>query len=107
MNGFKSEVDLFNHIWNTRPHMCEITGVDLEFTFNTDMWYSCFAHLYPKGKFPRWKYVPANIMLMHPDVHNVYDNGTIAQKQKVIGDVGNKIINKRKIKVLECKSHRG
>jgi len=28
-----------------------------------------FAHVLPKGAYPRWKEVAANIRLLHPDVH--------------------------------------
>jgi len=30
---------------------------------------SQFAHVLPKGRFPRWANDPRNIRLLHPDVH--------------------------------------
>ncbi len=72
--GFKSQPEMFLHVWNTRPHICELTGVPLNFVEGGDEWFCCMAHLLRKGVFTYFKLNPDNVMLLHPDVHSKMDN---------------------------------
>jgi hypothetical protein len=102
-NTYESEVELYRQIWSKREHKCELTGEDVEWTFGTDIWFSCFAHIFPKSKHPQWKFLDINIMIVHPDVHYAYDYGTQEQLRNRIGEKGlRKLFNKKK-KVLEYK----
>ncbi len=75
--GFKSQVDLFDHIWRTRPMRCPISGKDLKpFEHDRHSRAICCAHVLPKGKYPLWKLNPDNILLIHPEVHTLIDSGT-------------------------------
>jgi len=75
--GFKSQVDLFNHLWDSYPHYCWYTGKSLvKFRDNKDMRYRCCAHIIPKGKFPLFKLNEENVRLVHPDFHRIVDQGT-------------------------------
>jgi hypothetical protein len=69
----------------------------------TSIWRSCFAHIFPKSKFKEWKFLPVNILLVHPDIHHLLDNGTKDKLKEAIGERGLKILNNRKKKVLEYK----
>lgn len=96
--------DFYMQIWLERPHKCELTSVDLSWIKpNTSIWRSCFAHIFPKSKFKEWKFLPINILLVHPDIHHLIDNGTKDKLKEEIGEMGLKIYNNRKKKVLEYK----
>ena len=102
-NTYQSEAELYHQIWQIRPHKCELTGEPLDSLFFHEMWFSCFAHVFSKSKHPQWKFLPCNIMLVHPDVHFIYDNGTQEQLRDKIGEKGLKLLLKKKKKVLEHK----
>ena len=76
--GFKGEADMFYKIWDERSHVCQFTGENLEsFIYRSDgLWFSCFAHLLPKGKFPLFKLNPENIRIVYPEFHTIVDQGT-------------------------------
>ena len=101
VNSEPSLNDFYLEIWNSRKHKCELTGQDLEWIKpKTDIWRSCFAHIFAKSKFPNWKFLDINILLVHPDIHHLLDNGTYDKLKEVIGDNGLEILNKRKSKIL-------
>ena len=93
--------DLYTQIWKERPHFCEVTGENLFFQEESDLWRSCFAHLFPKGKFPKWRSDKNNILLMHPSIHHLYDNSTKEKLIEKIGADGMKIILAQMRKVLK------
>lgn len=39
-------------------------------------------HILPKGKYKRFKFLKENILLVHPEVHRLYDAGTEEQRIK-------------------------
>lgn len=102
-DGIQSYTDLYKEIWAERPHICSLTNELLNFDIDTSLWRSCFAHVFAKGKFPQWARLKCNIMLMHPEVHHLYDNGTKEKLMDRIGEKGYKILIKQKKKVLESK----
>jgi len=79
--GFTSQKEMFEDIWiqtsGTKGDMYStISGIKLTELYGTDMWYSCFAHILDKGKYPRYKLNPENIMLVTPYEHFLIDQGT-------------------------------
>lgn len=54
----ESQVDMFEEIWNARPHKCEVCSVPLR---EPRAWN--FSHVLSKGAYPSMKYVRKNIML--------------------------------------------
>jgi hypothetical protein len=74
--GFTCELEMFHQIWGERPHKCIFTGENLDQYFGTDFWFSCFAHILPKGKFPLFKLNPENVRLVYPEFHSIVDQGT-------------------------------
>jgi hypothetical protein len=55
-----SERDLFIDIWNTRPHVCELTWKKIK---KPKAW--CFAHLLAKGSWPEYRMKENNIALVY------------------------------------------
>jgi thymidylate synthase ThyX len=80
--GFKGEAEMFESIWQDRLHVCEFTGERLDKFYGTDLWFSCFMHILPKGQFPLWRLNPENVRLGAPDFHTILHNGTMADRLK-------------------------
>ena len=79
--GFKGELDMFEHIWEDRSHICQFTGESLDQFYGTTLWVSCFAHILPKGKFPLFKLYAKNVELVYPTFHHIVDFGTIDHRK--------------------------
>ena len=68
--GFRSQIELFNYLWDTSSLTCPFTGQDLEpYQDDEQMRRICCAHVLPKGTYPKWKFNSDNIMLMLPSEH--------------------------------------
>ena len=80
--GVKGEAEIFNKIWDERSHVCEFTGEGLDQFIDTPFYFSCFAHILPKGRFPLFKLNPENIRLVYPKFHTIVDQGTKADREK-------------------------
>jgi hypothetical protein len=65
---FKNQAQLFNHIWETREHISELSGKPL-LPKGHLMWHWQFLHILPKGTYPKFKLLPKNIILALPDEH--------------------------------------
>lgn len=65
---FRTQKEMFNYIWETRPHFSEVSGKKL-LPKGDFKWHWCFAHILPKGSYPKWKFSSDNIMLMLPEEH--------------------------------------
>lgn len=63
-----SQLLLFQYVWKSRPHECEICATPL-----LEPKFECFAHVLGKKAFPLFKLRPKNIKLMCGDCHHVYD----------------------------------
>lgn len=65
-------LELFQEIWNERPHFSEISPLTpiREFSIH------CFAHILSKGSHPSFTYYKPNIALVTPEEHDLYDNQT-------------------------------
>lgn len=79
--GFKSQPEVFENVWNKYEdergfHYCWLTGVQIDRFWGNSRESWMFAHVLPKGRFPKWKLNPDNIRLLHPDVHTLVDNYT-------------------------------
>jgi hypothetical protein len=79
--GFDNQTDLFNWLWEDAQNekgevFCKYTGEKLNRFYNTEMWFSCFSHVLPKGKYTYWKLNPKNIDVVFPEFHRIEDQGT-------------------------------
>lgn len=61
---------MFVAIWNSRPHVCEVSGERIK-DFNV----SCFMHILSKKAYPKFRLYDKNILLVTPEVHHRYDCG--------------------------------
>ena len=68
--SFKNQTELFNYLWETRPHVSEISGCVL-FGKNHPMWHWQFSHVLSKGAFPKFKLKKENVWLMLPREHTL------------------------------------
>lgn len=79
--GFESEIDMFNHLWEAAKNekgqvICPYTGENLNRFYNTLRYFSCFAHVLPKGRYTYWKMNPLNVKVVNPHFHAIIDQGT-------------------------------
>lgn len=77
--GFHGEREMFEFLWETKSHKSEISGRNLE---NIALFFSMFAHILDKKKFPLFRYNPENIMIIHPMEHVLIDAGSASSRQK-------------------------
>lgn len=80
--GFKNQTELFNYIWDTRPHVSEISGRELTAEKGSKLWYCYCLHILAKGKYGKYKLNPDNILLGHNEEHSLIDAGTEEQRKK-------------------------
>lgn len=76
--GFEDQVTLFNWLWDNAKDekgvvTCPYTQEKLNRFYNTELWYSCFAHVLPKGRYTYWKLNPKNLRVVLPDFHFCVD----------------------------------
>lgn len=65
------ERELFKSVWENRAHVSELSGHKLG-----EPVVSMFAHLLPKGLYPRFRLREDNIILLTPHEHYLLDFGT-------------------------------
>jgi hypothetical protein len=72
---------LFESLWETRAKVSFLSGKDLSRTPDFLM-LNIFAHVLPKGKYPKYRLNTKNIIFLDPDEHYLLDFGTEDQRQK-------------------------
>ncbi len=65
---FKTQKELFEHVWETRPHVSEISGLPL-YPKGDMLHYHQYLHVLSKGAYPQYKLRLENIMLATPSEH--------------------------------------
>ena len=71
---------LFKAIWDTRPHVSFISGVHLGDEAKAHF----FAHLLPKGQYPKYRLLDRNIVLLSMEEHAMLDAGTEAHREMYV-----------------------
>jgi hypothetical protein len=79
MDTFKTKLELFKHIWETRPHVSQISGEPL-LPMGNFQWHWQFLHVLG-GNYPHYKLNPDNILLGTVEEHEHQDRYT-AFKEK-------------------------
>jgi len=80
--GFASEKELFLYLWERSDKKCMISGKTLKHFEGTPKFWHMFAHILGKGAYPSYRLNPDNVWIVHPDVHDLYDNrGSDKQKK--------------------------
>lgn len=81
---------MYLEIWNERIHYCEVSFRYLGNEALTTM----FHHILPKAKYPQYRYCKANIIVVHPDIHNNIESGKdysiLKDREKVLLDLHQK-----------------
>jgi hypothetical protein len=66
---FKNQKEMFNWIWENRPHVSELTGEPLIENRNHFQWHWQFLHVLGKQAYPSYKLREENIILALPEEH--------------------------------------
>src|SRR4030042_4640277 len=75
------EKDLFLGIWEeTEDKVSFITGQDLTQYEDTTLFPNLFAHVLNKKNYPKFRLYKKNIVLLTPEEHRLYDQGTMAER---------------------------
>lgn len=69
---FKGQLELFNYVWDSRPHISQLSGKPL-LPKGSMQWHHQFLHILPKGTYKHWKLNPENILLARPEEHDVQE----------------------------------
>ena len=77
-----SQIDMFNEIWDERPHKSELTGDPL-LPKGHSKWHFQFLHVLGKGSFPQYELDKNNILLGTPDEHDHQDDYDVFRKKKI------------------------
>jgi hypothetical protein len=88
--GFDDQLSMFQALWEQAQDekgivTCPYTKERLNQFYNTEMWFSCFAHVLPKGRYTYWKLNPDNIRIVHPNFHKCVDQGTTEIRKQWTG----------------------
>ena len=97
MKEFKNQTELFEWIWDNRPHVSEVSGKQL---FPKGHWqfHWQFCHILPKGSYPSLKLDPENIMLMLPHEHSYQERFEVFRQRKE--ELKQKYYQQNKVKKL-------
>lgn len=68
---FKNQKELFEWIWNNRPHVSEINGEPLHNPGHYLFW-NQFSHILPKSIYPAAKLYEENVILITPEQHDLW-----------------------------------
>lgn len=79
-----SEIDVFNEIWQERPHISELSGKPLPYDkSNMKMWVCQFLHVLNKGRCPSMRLYKRNILLATPKEHEHQDQYPVFTHRKI------------------------
>jgi hypothetical protein len=66
------ELEMFNEIWDERPHVSEVSGAPL-LPKGHPQWHWQFAHIVSKKTYKKFMLRKDNIALVTPEEHDAYD----------------------------------
>lgn len=70
----EKDEEFFEHIWNTRPHLSEVSLDPLNYEFGKHMFF-VFSHVLTKAAYGHFRHYNKNIVLMTWDEHNAWEFG--------------------------------
>lgn len=79
--GFTTQKQMFDFVWSSRPHVCQISGSNLDLVPEIRRHWT-MAHIIPKSLYPYFKYNEQNILLISPEAHQLVDNFTEDMREK-------------------------
>ena len=78
--GGTGELAVFKEIWEQSNKCSFLSSAPLAQYENTKYFFSLFAHVLPKKKYPELRLCKDNIVLLTPQEHFLYDFGTHQQR---------------------------
>lgn len=78
---FKSQIEMFNWIWDYRFHVSELSGEPLVEKGHL-YWHWQFLHVLPKGSYPHYKLNSDNILLGTVKEHDTQEHFKVFQDKK-------------------------
>jgi len=72
---------MFMFIWETRPHVSEISGKPLLWHTHYQFYWQ-FAHVLSKGVYTKYRLNPSNIMLMLPEEHEKQESFEVFRNRR-------------------------
>jgi len=84
--GVTTQSELFGILWDNAKNehgdvICPCTGEQLNRFKGHDVYWSLFAHVLPKGRYPYFKLNPDNVRVVHYEFHRIIDQGTIKDRE--------------------------
>jgi len=77
----ENQRQLFSYVWDTRPHVSEISGKPLHHPGHL-LYTWQFGHILSKQAYPSYRLNPENIMLMLPEEHGNQESFEKFQQRK-------------------------
>jgi hypothetical protein len=65
-NPKPSDVSLYESVWKSRAHICEVSGKKL----GKEPLTIYFHHILSKSKYPQYRWCAWNILLVSPEIHS-------------------------------------
>lgn len=78
---FKNQTELFNYLWEIKPHVSEISGEPLHPKGHWK-WHWQFAHICEKSLYRKIKLSEDNIILLTPEEHHFFEHFKLKDKNK-------------------------
>lgn len=72
----------FDAIWSDREHFSWLSNLPLDKYKNSSLYVNMFAHILPKGGYGKWRLKDKNIILLTPEEHRLFDQGTEEERQE-------------------------
>src|SRR5690606_6192182 len=70
----RKDKEFFKSIWDSRPHLSEVSGKKLDYDFSPSM-YFVFSHVLSKAAYPSYRHDPRNIVLVTLEEHQEWEFG--------------------------------
>lgn len=89
----ETQVEVFERLWEERPHVCFVTGQSLNRWKGTKFFPSVFAHILRKSSFKEYRTNPDNIVFLSPNykghnIHDLFDNAVLSKIKKFESETG-------------------
>ena len=79
---FDNQKEMFDYIWETRPHVSELSGRAL-LPKGKFQWHWQFLHVLNKGTYTKYKLESDNILLALPEEHENQERFPIFEEKRI------------------------
>lgn len=78
-DGYTSQISLFKDVWRQSDKICPVSHKSLSELISGSYRLHLFAHILRKSAFKEMKYYKKNIAVVHPEVHELFDNAVLSK----------------------------